>query len=222
MWPSCVAVWKFWRSPNKLGESLVANYDRIELFTRAVTDLLHKRILRFTLLSCLFSAADQDGEVIGINTMKVTAGISFAIPSDRLRLFLDRAEQKKSKEKAACVCLRFPSCVIALCHEFSLTCWSCPSLTRFLVPRFRHKAALHRCHDADVDTEVECALLPSAVYRILLSCSLKSVVFIFFSCSIIAELKLRDPAFPEVTHGVLIHRVIMGSPASRSADKLAA
>lgn len=44
----------------------------------------------------------------------------------------------------------------------------------------------------------------------------------FFSCSIIAELKLRDPSFPDVTHGVLIHRVITGSPANRSADTAAA
>ncbi|XP_056915163.1 serine protease HTRA2, mitochondrial-like isoform X2 [Takifugu flavidus] len=93
-----------------------------------------------------------DGEVIGINTMKVTAGISFAIPSDRLRLFLDRAEQKKSS-------------------------W------------FR-----------DSDTR----------RRYI------GVMMLTLTPSIIAELKLRDPSFPEVTHGVLIHRVIMGSPADRA------
>lgn len=93
-----------------------------------------------------------DGEVIGINTMKVTAGISFAIPSDRLRMFLDQAEQKKRS-------------------------W------------FR-----------DSDTK----------RRYI------GVMMLTLTPSIIAELKLRDPSFPEVTHGVLIHRVITGSPANRA------
>ncbi|XP_061650749.1 serine protease HTRA2, mitochondrial-like [Phyllopteryx taeniolatus] len=93
-----------------------------------------------------------DGEVIGINTMKVTPGISFAIPSDRLRLFLDQASKRKSS-------------------------WFGESETK---------------------------------RRYI------GVMMLTLTQSIIAELKLRDPSFPEVTHGILIHRVIMGSPAHRA------
>uniref|UniRef100_A0A672IH03 Si:dkey-33c12.12 n=1 Tax=Salarias fasciatus TaxID=181472 RepID=A0A672IH03_SALFA len=95
-------------------------------------------------------AAIDDGEVIGINTMKVTAGISFAIPSDRLRRFLDEAAKKKS-------------------------------------PRFGESKRRYI-----------------------------GVTMLTLTPSIIAELKLRDPTFPDVTHGIFIHRVVLGFPADRA------
>ncbi|XP_076017702.1 serine protease HTRA2, mitochondrial-like [Genypterus blacodes] len=93
-----------------------------------------------------------DGEVIGINTMKVTAGISFAIPSDSLRLFLDQAAKKQSSRSG--------------------------------------------------DSE------PKRRYI--------GVMMLTLTQSIIAELKLRDPMFPDVAHGILINMVMMGSPANRA------
>ncbi|XP_069601084.1 serine protease HTRA2, mitochondrial isoform X1 [Ranitomeya imitator] len=97
-----------------------------------------------------------DGEVIGINTLKVTAGISFAIPSDRLRRFLQQEERRSQGS------------------------WFGRS-------------------------EVKQRYI--------------GVMMLTLTPRILADMKFRDPGFPDVLHGILIHKVIIGSPAHQAGLK---
>uniref|UniRef100_A0A452GXQ0 PDZ domain-containing protein n=1 Tax=Gopherus agassizii TaxID=38772 RepID=A0A452GXQ0_9SAUR len=106
-------------------------------------------------LACMVTVSRQDGEVIGVNTMKVTSGISFAIPSDRLREFLQKEDQRKSSWFGS--------------------------------------------------TEMKRRYI--------------GVMMLTLTPSILAELKLRDSSFPDVSYGVLIHKVIIGSPAHQAGLK---
>ncbi|XP_037092047.1 serine protease HTRA2, mitochondrial-like [Pollicipes pollicipes] len=92
-----------------------------------------------------------DGEVIGINAMKVTAGISFAIPIDYGKIFLQKAAENKSKRRAP----------------------MSPAGRRYL-----------------------------------------GITMLTLTPAIIQELTLRQPDFPQdVTHGVLVWKLVVGSPA---------
>ncbi|KAL3864309.1 hypothetical protein ACJMK2_006000 [Sinanodonta woodiana] len=98
-----------------------------------------------------------DGEAIGINTMKVTTGISFAIPSDYVKKFLERAEA------------------------------------------FAKRSERRSWFGVDKST--------TAKKRYI------GITMLTLTPSIISELQQRIVNFPDVTGGVFIHSIIVGSPA---------
>lgn len=75
-----------------------------------------------------------------------------------------------------------------------------------LIPRY----LIYQCC-----VEIQTHNLNNIWLQLLRAAIIFNVLLLF---SIIAELKMRDPSFPDVAHGILIHRVITGSPANRSAE----
>ncbi|KPP62983.1 hypothetical protein Z043_118785, partial [Scleropages formosus] len=74
-----------------------------------------------------------DGEVIGINTLKVTAGISFAIPSDKIRQFLaesyDRQTKGKTTSKKKYIGVRMMTLTSGLAKELKARLGDFPDVT---------------------------------------------------------------------------------------------
>ncbi|XP_046558252.1 serine protease HTRA2, mitochondrial-like [Haliotis rubra] len=99
-----------------------------------------------------------DGEAIGINTMKVTTGISFAIPSDYACEFLLKADEllKRAQSKS----------------RGWFGTGSSAKARRFM-----------------------------------------GITMLTLTPSILLELKERSADFPDVQHGVFVHKVTLGSPA---------
>ncbi|CAH2299733.1 serine protease HTRA3 [Pelobates cultripes] len=91
-----------------------------------------------------------DGEVIGINTLKVAAGISFAIPSDRITQFMTDSHDKKIKD----------------------------GKKRFL-----------------------------------------GLKMLTITPTLVEELKLNNPDFPDVNSGIYVHEVLPNSPSLRGGLK---
>lgn len=101
-----------------------------------------------------------DGEAIGINTLMVTTGISFAIPSNYAANFLTRADKVEGRSA----------------NKGWFGDRSQPARSRRFV----------------------------------------GITMLSLTNDVIRTLKARLPDFPDVDHGVLVHRVVAGSPAHRA------
>lgn len=102
-----------------------------------------------------------DGEVIGINTMKVTPGISFAIPSDYVSGFLYKVEEVLRTGKPG-------------------------------VPQKRQWFTAGDTTDRK---------------RFI------GITMLTLSTQLLMDLKTRVINFPDITGGVLVHKIVMASPA---------
>ncbi|KAK7508604.1 hypothetical protein BaRGS_00000170 [Batillaria attramentaria] len=99
-----------------------------------------------------------DGEVIGINTMKVTPGISFAIPIDYAKTFLSKVDELIQKGD----------------------------------PKTRAWFGLGKMSDRR---------------------RYMGITMLTLSPDLLVELRSRVHDFPDITGGVLVHKLIVGSPA---------
>ncbi|XP_003375617.1 peptidase, S1C family [Trichinella spiralis] len=100
---------------------------------------------------------DLDGEIIGISTMQVTPGISFALPADHVSNFFQKCCQAELQSKK----------------------------TESYFPK-------------SLDTKRKCFL---------------GITMLSLDNNLLSELRQRDPNFFNVTHGVLVHSVVLGSAA---------
>ncbi|XP_072029697.1 serine protease HTRA2, mitochondrial-like [Amphiura filiformis] len=112
-----------------------------------------------------------DGEAIGINTMKVTAGISFAIPADYARTFLEKVQKMET-------------------HDTSKS-WS----------------GWFGGGSKKIPTPGE----PKRGYI--------GITMLSLTPPLLRDLKSRMADFPEVSHGVLVYRMTIGSPAQQAGMK---
>ncbi|XP_071827288.1 serine protease HTRA2, mitochondrial-like [Apostichopus japonicus] len=120
-----------------------------------------------------------DGEAIGINTMMVTAGISFAIPSDYAKDFLDKVRNLQLSEKG------------------DSEKGSSGMYDKF----FGSKSSPAK----DFSEGVKRGYL--------------GITMLTLSPHILSDLQQRAVEFPDVTHGVLVYRIVIGSPAQMSGLK---
>ncbi|XP_022080903.1 serine protease HTRA2, mitochondrial-like [Acanthaster planci] len=112
-----------------------------------------------------------DGEAIGINTMKVTSGISFAIPIDNAREFLEEVQKRMKSEDAG----------------KGWTGWFSGGKK-----------------SPGVEGEKRGYI---------------GITMLSLNPGMLNDLKSRMADFPDVTHGVLVYRIIVGSPAQVAGMK---